>query len=271
MSSEATVLRSVFFCPHAFLSQQSPTLSAAAGGWVLPHQQLGWLGARQRRVVWDRKSARWDGGREGMNTLSRKKAFRVRDAQCCHPCTHRARRSLPVGRVGWLLGRRAPTRHVCPPFRLYRLRSSEAACRHAGPCPSVKQRAAHCAKTGQRSRSTVRRASAHAAQDAAALTRVATLASMPRPPRASPNTPARYPIWPRLVPLHSNIVYTNWADRPHHITDSSLPAVNAGLDTHQPQRACGLRDSDLKQPRSVSIEKQRTDVSHFWRQASEKP
>ena len=76
------------------------------------------------------------------------------------------------------LGRRAPTKTYLPTSS--RRRASEAACRHAGPCPSVKQRAAHCANAGQRSRSTVR-ASAHAAQYAVPLTRVAC--ERPKPPR----------------------------------------------------------------------------------------
>ena len=53
---------------------------------------------------------------------------------------------------------------------------------------------------------------------------------------------------------------------------AGVGVVAAALQSRDPPPpTIHSRDSDLKQPRSVSSEKQRTDVSHSWRQASEKP
>ena len=56
---------------------------------------MAWSHAAACGPAWEHKSARWDGGKEGSSTWSRKKRFRVRDAQCCHPCLHSPGSAIP--------------------------------------------------------------------------------------------------------------------------------------------------------------------------------
>ena len=126
-------------------------------GWRGGHMgRLGWLGAKLRHVVL-LGIARARAGMAAWRATTR--------------CRGRKRSVYATHSVA------STAAHLSASSRL---RAFEAACRHAGPCPSIRQRAALCAKAGQRSRSTVR-ASAHAAQYAAALTRVAC--ERPKPPR----------------------------------------------------------------------------------------
>ena len=126
---------------------------------------IAWSHAAACGPAWGRKSARWEGGKEGSSTWSRKNRFRVRDAQCRHPCLHSPSSAIPSGRSGG----RAPCSTSSQegtsvhPSTTSSLRASEAVRRQAGPRASVRQRTAHSEKAGRRSRSTPR-ASAQAAQ-----------------------------------------------------------------------------------------------------------
>ena len=100
----------------------------------------------------ERKSARWDGGKEGSSTWSRKKRFRVRDAQCCHPCLHSPGSAIPSSRSG---GRSPGTTSSqegtsVQPSATSSLRAAEAVRRQAGPRASVRQRTAQSEKAGHR-------------------------------------------------------------------------------------------------------------------------
>ena len=86
-SPKASVLR-----PHPG-SAVLPQRPGASGSWSRARcgGRLGWLGAMQRHA--DRPGS--DGGKEGSSTWSRKKRFRVRDTQCCHPCLHSPLSAIP--------------------------------------------------------------------------------------------------------------------------------------------------------------------------------
>ena len=78
---------------------------------------------------------------KGSSTWSRKKRFRVRDAQCCHPCLHSPGSAIPSS---WS-GGRAPCSTSSQegtsvhPSTTSSLRASEAVRRQAGPRASVRQ------------------------------------------------------------------------------------------------------------------------------------
>ena len=107
----------VFFFHAFFRQQQGPTPTRSKHGPGLgPVQRSGrrlgpsgsgtngsWSRSLRRNAIsaaacgpaWERKSARWDCDKEGSSTWSRKKRFRVRDAQCCHPCLHSPGAAIP--------------------------------------------------------------------------------------------------------------------------------------------------------------------------------
>ena len=71
-----------------------PSGSGTNGSWSRSLRRNA-ISAAACGPAWERKSARWDGDKEGSSTWSRKKRFRVRDAQCCHPCLHSPGAAIP--------------------------------------------------------------------------------------------------------------------------------------------------------------------------------